>query len=134
MGEFIDDGVVMKWFLLACVLCQQPVLALAEEVGEQDTYVSPLQEYQGWQEPVVRDWQETHRQVIAESSGHAGHSGMAMPDMPQSKAQPSQPVMDMNNMPEQEGHQGMNHQNMKMPTMSPETMPSNHTSKKGQHK
>jgi hypothetical protein len=34
----------MKWFLLACVLCQQPVLALAEEVGEQDTYVSPLQD------------------------------------------------------------------------------------------
>lgn len=134
MGEFIDDGVVMKWFLLACVLCQQPVLALAEEVGEQDTYVSPLQEYQGWQEPVVRNWQETHRQLSAESSGHAGHSGMVMPDMPQSKAHPSQTVMDMNNMPEQEGHQGMNHQNMKMPTMSPETMPSSHAPKEGQHK
>ena len=124
----------MKWFLLACALCQQSVLALAEEVGEQDTYVSPLQDYQGWQEPVVRDWQETHRLVTAESSGHAGHSGMAMPDMPQPEAQPSQPVMDMNNMTKQDGHGGMNHQDMKMPTMSPETMPSNHTSKKGQHK
>jgi hypothetical protein len=117
-----------------CVLCQQPVLALAEEVGEQDTYVSPLQDYQGWQEPVVRDWQETHRLVTAESSGHAGHSGMAMPDMPQPKAQPSQPVMDMNNMTNQEGHDGMNHQNMNMPTMSPETMPSSHTHQEGQHK
>jgi hypothetical protein len=32
----------MKWFILVCVLFQQPVLALAEEVTEQDTYVSPL--------------------------------------------------------------------------------------------
>ncbi len=47
----------MKWFFLACALLQQPVLALAEGVGEQDTYVSPLQDYQGWQEPAVRDWQ-----------------------------------------------------------------------------
>lgn len=133
MCEFIDDGAVMKWFLLVCVLCQQPVLALAEEVGEQDSYVSPLQAYQGWQEPVVRDWQETHRQVSAESSGHAGHSGMAMPDMPQPKTQPTPPVMDMKNRSEQEGHEGMNHQNMKMPAMPPETMPSSHNHKEGQH-
>ena len=57
----------MKWFFLACALLQQPVLALAEGVGEQDTYVSPLQDYQGWQEPAVRDWQETHRLVTAGS-------------------------------------------------------------------
>ena len=121
----------MKWFFLACALLQQPVLALAEGVGEQDTYVSPLQDYQGWQEPTVRDWQETHRLVTAESSGHAGHSGMAMPDMPQPK---SQPVMDMKNMTNKEGHDGMNHQDMNMPTMSPETMPSSHTHQEGQHK
>ena len=124
----------MKRFILVCVLFQQPVLALAEEVTEQDTFVSPLKTYQGWQEPTVRDWQETHRLVTAESSGHAGHSGMAMPDMPQPKAQPSPPVTDMKNMTNQEGQHGMSHQGMKMPAMSPETMPSSHTAKKGQHK
>ena len=46
----------MKRFILVCVLFQQPVLALAEEVTEQDTFVSPLKTYQGWQEPTVRDW------------------------------------------------------------------------------
>ena len=110
----------MKWFLLTFVLCQQPVLALAQEVGEQDTYVSPLQFYQGWQEPVVRDWQETHHLVTAEPSGHAGHSSMAMPDM--------------KNMTNHEGHEGMNHQNMTMPAVSPETMPSSNSHKEGQHK
>jgi hypothetical protein len=121
----------MKGFFLACVLLQQPVLALAEEVGEQDTFVSPLKAYQGWQEPTVRDWQETHRQVSAESSGHAGHSGMTMPNMPQPNAQSSQPVMNMKNMTEHEGHDDMSHQGMNMPTMSPK---STHTGKEGQDK
>ena len=35
----------MKRFILVCVLFQQPVLALAEEVTEQDTFVSPLKTY-----------------------------------------------------------------------------------------
>lgn len=124
----------MKRLFLVCVLFQQPVFALAEEVTEQDTFVSPLKTYQGWQEPTVRDWQETHRQVSVEASGHASHSGMTMPDMPQPKNKPSQPIMDMKNMPEHEGHEGMSHQGMNMPTISPETMPSTNTGKEGQDK
>ena len=57
--------------------------------------LSPIQEtalsgYQGWSEPVVRDWRETNRLVSAESANPADNQGMEMP-MPAETA-PSRPT------------------------------------------
>ncbi|WP_068858424.1 hypothetical protein [Perlucidibaca aquatica] len=64
-------------FLLVPILLLIPVTVLAAEPVSPPTptvYVSPFNGYQGWTEPAVRDWQETHALVADEPTGHAGHS------------------------------------------------------------
>lgn len=98
-----------------------------------DSYVSPLGSYQGWSEPTVQDWQETHRQVT-EESGHAGHQGMTMPgnmpNMPDQSIDNSKPVRQPSPKPDMPK---MNHEGMDMPGMSHDHMPPKRTPNGGKH-
>lgn len=97
---------------LVLLLAGMPLVSLAAETAPSSVpggYVSPFAGYQGWSEPTVRDWQETHRLVAGESTGHAGHGGMAMPDMPAGPAD-SDPAP-----PDHEAMPGMDHEDMEMP-------------------
>jgi|GEM_PF-6753904 len=61
-------------FLLIFSAVLIPVAVFAAETALPPTpagYVSPFNSYQGWTEPAVRDWQETHALVSDEPSGHA---------------------------------------------------------------
>lgn len=74
-------------FLLVVIPLLMPVATLAAEPASPPTpasYVSPFSTYQGWTEPAVRDWQETHA-LVTEPSDEAGHS---MSDMPTEQASP----------------------------------------------
>lgn len=59
-------------------------------------YVSPFASYQGWSEPDVRDWQETHRLLGDGASAHAGHAGMAMPEPDHAKEEEKPPAPKAN--------------------------------------
>ncbi|MDI1300943.1 MAG: hypothetical protein PSX71_03470 [bacterium] len=74
-------------FLLVVIPLLMPVATLAVEPASPSTpasYVSPFSTYQGWTEPAVRDWQETHA-LVTEPSGETSHS---MSDMPAAPASP----------------------------------------------
>lgn len=105
-------------FALVLLFVGMPLASLAAETAS-GGYVSPFTGYQGWSEPTVRDWQETHRLISGEPSGHAGHGGMIMPDTsskpadnaPAFPSHETMPGMDHGSMemPEGDSHEGMQH-------------------------
>lgn len=91
-------------FLLVLSAVLMPVAVLGTEPASPPTpagYVSPFKGYQGWTEPAVRDWQETHALIADKPAGHAGHSmGSPAPATGNTEEEAPTPPAESHNMPD----------------------------------
>lgn len=77
----------MTWTSLGLCLLLIP-LAASASTDDTAPYTSALSNYQGWSEPTIRDWRETHRLVADESANPKAEPGMDHGDREKPKADP----------------------------------------------
>lgn len=91
--------------VLVGLLLSSATLWAAEITASPTQEDSVLSGYQGWSEPVVRDWRDSNQSVNEESTGHTGHEGgMTLPMPAQTPPASQTPAMP---------HKGMSIPSMK---------------------